>query len=76
VNTIEASFLKRMERTGDSAARPISSTRITATGDPDYFNEDSGPLSLDVVVGCPCRCRRVPAARSARRADRASRRSQ
>ena len=41
VNTIEATFLKRMERTGGFGGKADQlNAYFTATGDPDYFNED------------------------------------
>jgi zinc protease len=41
INTIEASFLKRMERVGGFGGKADQlNAYFTATGDPDYFNED------------------------------------
>jgi len=43
VNTIEASFLKRMERTGGFGGKADQlNSYYTETGDPDFFNEDLG----------------------------------
>jgi zinc protease len=41
INTIEASFLKRMERIGGFGGKADQlNAYYTATGDPDFFNED------------------------------------
>ncbi len=41
INTIEASFLKRMERIGGFGGKADQlNAYFTTTGDPDYFNED------------------------------------
>jgi len=41
INTIEASFLKRMERIGGFGGKADQlNAYYTVTGDPDYFNED------------------------------------
>src|ERR1051326_4938978 len=41
INTIEASFLKRMERVGGFGGKADQlNAYFTATGDPDYFNKD------------------------------------
>jgi len=41
INTFEASFLKRMERIGGFGGKADQlNAYFTATGDPDYFNED------------------------------------
>jgi len=41
INTIEASFFKRMEQTGGFGGKADQlNAYYTATGDPDYFNED------------------------------------
>ena len=41
INTIEASFLKRMERIGGFGGKGDQlNAYYTMTGDPDYFNED------------------------------------
>jgi zinc protease len=41
INTIEASFFKRMEQIGSFGGKADQlNTYYTATGDPDYFNED------------------------------------
>ena len=43
VNTIEASFLKRMEQVGGFGGKADQlNAYYTMTGDPDYFNEDMG----------------------------------
>jgi len=43
LNTIEASFLKRMERIGGFGGKADQlNAYYTVTGDPDYFNEDLG----------------------------------
>jgi zinc protease len=43
VNSIEASFLKRMERSGGFGGKADQlNSYFTETGDPDYFNEDLG----------------------------------
>ena len=41
INTIEASFFKRMEQVGGFGGKADQlNAYYTATGDPDYFNED------------------------------------
>jgi zinc protease len=43
INTIEASFFKRMEQVGGFGGKADQlNAYYTATGDPDYFNEDLG----------------------------------
>ena len=43
INTIEASFFKRMEQIGGFGGKADQlNAYFTATGDPDYFNEDLG----------------------------------
>jgi zinc protease len=43
INTIEASFFKRMEQIGGFGGKADQlNAYYTATGDPDYFNEDLG----------------------------------
>ena len=77
INTIEASFFKRMEQVGGFGGKADQlNAYFTATGDPDYFNEDLARYRSMSPSDVRAAAAQVPAEGPARRADRAAGRSE